>query len=85
MERSTGVASLSNGDDDIMNKEEQILNILKKYNNHPSIIKVKQIHQENESYKFHFNEVEEREIEILLNQMDVNVSTGEDKISKSSK
>ena len=55
-------------------------NIINKFKNHPSIIKIKQIQDPYNVDKFVFKNVAEPEIKNLLSQMDVNVSTGEDKI-----
>ena len=79
VERSTGIAptSITNLN---TNSDEQLFNIINKFKNHPSIIKIKQIQHPYNVDKFVFKNVDEPEIKNLLSQMDVNVSTGEDKI-----
>ena len=79
VELSTGIAptSITNLN---TNSDEQLFNIINKFKNHPSIIKIKQIQDPYNVDKFVFKNVDEPEIKNLLSQMDVNVSTGEDKI-----
>ena len=65
VERSTGIAptSITNLN---TNSDEQLFNIINKFKNHPSIIKIKQIQDPYNVDKFVFKNVDEPEIKNLL-------------------
>ena len=78
VEKSSGVkpTSLSNieGNDNL----DILSNILSKYNDHPSIIEIK--NNNHERCKFQFHEIQENDVKLLLQNINPQKSTGEDKI-----
>ena len=78
VERSTGVKPfcLSNLTD--KHNREIITDILRKYENHPSIVEIK--NNKNATNSFQFHEINENEIKSLFRKIDIKKSTGEDQI-----
>ena len=78
VEKSSGIkpSCLSNIKE--KNNEEIISSILKKYENHPSVAKIKKNKNENSNFRFH--EVYEDEIKNLFHKINIKKSTGEDQI-----
>ena len=78
VEKSSGIkpSCLSNIKE--KNNEEIISSILKKYENHPSVAKIKKNKNENSNFRFH--EIEEDEIKNLFHKINIKKSTGEDQI-----
>ena len=78
VEKSSGIkpSCLSNIKE--KNNEEIISSILKKYENHPSVAKIKKNKNENSNFRFH--EIDEDEIKNLFHKINIKKSTGEDQI-----
>ena len=60
------------------NNEEITSSILKKYENHPSVVKIKKNKSENSNFRF--QEIDEDEIKNLFHKINIKKSTGEDQI-----
>ena len=82
VEKTTGVKPFCLSDGNFNNKDELICDIISRYKNHPSIVKVKEMILHNDAFSqlFNFKEISQTEVQMLFNELDTNTSTGEDKI-----
>ena len=82
VEKTTGVKPFSLNNEHFKNKDEIILNIVKKYEKHQSILEInkKILNNEESSQLFTFKETSQNEVLKLFKELNINTSTGEDKI-----
>ena len=82
VEKTTGVKPFCISDGNFKNKNELICDIISRYKNHPSIVKVKEMILHNEAFPqlFNFKEISQTDVRMLFKELDTNTSTGEDKI-----
>ena len=78
IEKSSGIKPNFINYGDNINKKEIVENIVKNFENHPSIIKIKETNTNTDL--FHFKEIEENDIKKLFLGINTKTSTGEDKI-----
>ena len=79
VEKSSGIKPNSIIYEDAKNKEVVIMNIITKFKEHPSIIKIKENNTDT-SNVFLFKEISQTEIKKLFMELNTKTSTGEDKI-----
>ena len=82
VEKTTGVKPFCISYGNFKNKNEFICDIISRYKNHPSIVKVKEMILHNEAFSqlFNFKEISQTDVQMLFKELDTNTSTGEDKI-----
>ena len=78
IEKSSGIKQNFTNYGDGKNKKEIVENIVKNFENHPSIIKIKESNTDTDL--FHFKEIDENAIKILFLDLNTKTSAGEDKI-----
>ena len=80
--KATGVKPFCISDGNIDYKDELICDIISRYKNHPSIVKVKEMILHNDAFSqlFNLKEISQTEVQMLFKELDTNTSTGEDKI-----
>ena len=78
IEKSSGIKPNFINYGDNINKKEIVENIVKDFENHPSIIKIKETNTNTDL--FNFKEIDENDIKKLFLDINTKTSTGEDKI-----
>ena len=78
IEKSSGIKQNFINYGNVKNKKEIVENIVKNFENHPSIIKIKESNTDTDL--FHFKEIDENAIKMLFLDLNTKTSTGEDKI-----
>ena len=78
IEKSSGIKPNFINYGDNINKKEIVENIVKNFENHPSIIKIKETNTNTDL--FHFKKIDENDIKKLFLGINTKTSTGEDKI-----